>query len=109
VGHDTRWDHSIYVFFHAMIADIMEVCRKSLQRDASSVSRQFDLLYDLLNHVYKDVFARGTTPAAGTQEPDQAGIATLAAFYDRLQEVAVHHIKSRAVPIGAAVKSASAP
>ncbi|TAL03998.1 MAG: hypothetical protein EPO08_02685 [Rhodospirillaceae bacterium] len=107
VAHETRWDNSIYVFFHALIADVMEVCRISRERDKSATSRQFDLLYDILSHVYADVFARGTQAAKNTTEPDPAGIAALAAFYDRFQEVVVHHIKSRAVPLALATKVVS--
>ena len=96
VRHDTRWDSSVYLFFHSLIAYVLELCRKTSRRDASAEARQFDLLFDLLSHIYGGVFARGTDPAPGTTEPDPAGIAALADFYDRFQQVAVHHIKSRA-------------
>jgi hypothetical protein len=99
IGHETRWDNSIYVFFHALIGDVLAVCQKSREQGTSATARQFDVLFDILSHVYGDVFARGTTPAPGSREPDTAAIATLAAFYDRFQEVIVHHIKSCAVPL----------
>jgi hypothetical protein len=99
VGHETRWDNSIYLFFHALVGDVLNVCQKSREQGTSSTARQFDVLCDILGHVYGDVFARGTTPAPGRKDPDEAAVATLAAFYDRFQEVIVHHIKSRAVPL----------
>ncbi len=109
VTHDTRWDDSVYLFFHSLVAYVIELCRKSTRRDQSPQSRQFDLLFDVLSHLYGGVFARGTEPAAGSSAPDAAGIAALSDFYDRFQQVAVHHIKSRATPIciGAPASAAS--
>jgi hypothetical protein len=95
VGHDTQWDNSIYLFFHALIADVMAISQQTRERGATAEARQFDLLYDLMSHIYGDVFTRGTQPLAGAGDPDPAGVASLAAFYDRFQEVIVHHIKSR--------------
>jgi hypothetical protein len=100
VTHDTRWDNSIYLFFHSLIAYVLDMCRKTSGRDQSAEARQFDLLYDVLSHAYQGIFARGTEPAPGAAGPDEAGIAALADFYDRFQQVAVHHIKSRASTIG---------
>ena len=92
IDHQTRWDDTIYVFFHALIAAVMDVSRESLSTESSPQARQFALLFDVISHVYNDIFTRGTgTPAPG-------GIETLAAFYDRFQEVAVHHIKTQAKP-----------
>jgi hypothetical protein len=99
VTHDTRWDDSVYLFFHSLIAYVIELCRKTTRRDETPAARQFDLLFDMLSYFYSGVFARGTEPTAGTLAPDPAGIAVLADFYDRFQEVAVHHIKSRATDI----------
>jgi len=90
VGHETKWDNKIYVFFHAMIGDILALCQATRGRNSTD-GRQFDLLYDLLGHAYRDIFARGTQANA-----TEADIATLASFYDRLQEVVVHHIKANA-------------
>ncbi len=96
VTHETRWDDTVYLFFHSLVAYVVELCRKTTGRAASAEARQFDLLFDVLTHLYGGVFARGTEPAANAQAPDPAGISALADFYDRFQQVAVHHIKSRA-------------
>jgi hypothetical protein len=98
IAHETKWDKSIYVFFHALIAYVMELCRRSRDRGVAPEMRQFELLHDVLSHVYADVFARGTTPAAEGKDPPAAGVEALASFYDRFQEVVVHHIKTRAAP-----------
>lgn len=94
VAHETRWDDTIYFFFHALIASVMEASKASRGRGPAPEARQFDLLLDILGHVYADVFERGTREGAA-----QAGaVEALAAFYDRFQEVAVHHIKANATP-----------
>jgi hypothetical protein len=95
VAHETRWDTTIYVYFHALIAAVLDVCGKTRERDSSAMSRQFDLLLDVISHVYGDVFERGTN-AGADGKTGSPGVEGLAAFYDRFQEVAVHHIKSRA-------------
>ena len=99
VAHDTRWDDNIYLFFHALISYVIELCRTGLGRDISAPARQFDLMFDALSHVYAGVFERGTEKAPGAATPSEAAVAALADFYDRFQQVAVHHIKSRATPI----------
>ncbi len=96
IAHETRWDDTIYVYFHALMTAVLEACEASRGQDTSAYGRQFDLMLDALGHLYKDAFARGTkTGADGNVLPD--AVEGLAAFYDRFQEVAVHHIKSRAV------------
>jgi len=109
VTHDTRWDSSIYLFFHSLIAYVIELCRKTTKRDDSAPARQFDLLFDVLSHLYGGAFARGTEAVADSNQPDPAGIAALADFYDRFQQVAVHHIKTRATPITVSEQHSSAP
>ena len=103
VTHDTRWDNSIYLFFHSLVAYVIELCRKTTKRNDSAEARQFDLLFDVLSHLYGGVFARGTEPVpdktGGNAAPDPIGIAALADFYDRFQQVAVHHIKLHAASI----------
>jgi len=105
VTHDTRWDSSIYLFFHSLVAYVIELCRKTTKRDDSAEARQFDLLFDVLSHLYGGVFARGTEPVQGQDAPDAVGIAALADFYDRFQQVAVHHIKARATSITVAERA----
>ncbi len=100
VAHETRWDDTIYLFFHALISYVIELCRASVGRDISAPARQFDLMFDALSHIYAGVFERGTQPPPGAGAPDQAGVTALADFYDRFQQVAVHHIKHRSMPIG---------
>ena len=106
VDHETQWDNSIYVFFHALIADVFEVCRKHKEQGTSAQARQFDLLYDILSHVYSDVFARGTQ-AGSENASNEAAITALATFYDRLQEVVVHHIKTNVCSLTFPMGSAS--
>jgi hypothetical protein len=99
VAHETRWDNTIYLFFHALISYVIELCRLNTNAAATAQSRQFDLMFDALSYLYAGVFAQGTEPAKGATEPSPAGVTALADFYDRFQQVAVHHIKSRAVPV----------
>ena len=99
VTHETRWDDTVYLFFHALISYVIELCRTNTRKDVSADSRQFDLMFDALSHIYTGVFARGTETPPGASAPTEAGVAALADFYDRFQQVAVHHIKSRATPI----------
>lgn len=97
-AHDTRWDDTIYLFFHALISHVLDLCRASTGKGTAADSRQFDLMFDALTHIYAGVFARGTETPPGATAPPEAAVAALADFYDRFQEVAVHHIKSRALP-----------
>jgi hypothetical protein len=97
VTHAPRWDGSVYLFFHALISYVTDLAARTRGRDTSAAGRQFDLLYDLVSHLYRGTFAKGTEPARGGTDPDPGGVAALADFYDRFQEVIVHHIKSNAV------------
>ena len=96
VGHDTRWNDTIYLCFHALISYVIELCRANTQKKTTPEARQFDLLFDAFSYLYTGVFKRGTAPAPGASEPPAGGVTALADFYDRFQQVAVHHIKSRA-------------
>jgi hypothetical protein len=91
VAHGTRWDGSVYIFFHALVSDLLTLSEKLKPRNPSPA---FHLAIDLLGHVYRDMFERGTTAARENQSTE-----ALAAFYDRVQEVIVHHIKVAAVPV----------
>lgn len=97
--HETRWDDTIYLFFHALITYVIELARRTRGQNPAAAGRQFDLFFDFISHLYSGVFARGTTSPDGAATPDAAGIAMLADFYDRFQEVAVHHIKTQAAPV----------
>jgi len=99
VNHETRWDDTVYLFFHALITYVMEMARATRGQNPKAEGRQFDLLFDFVQHLYAAVFKRGTEPADGTQAPDATGIAMLADFYDRFQQVVVHHIKTQAAPV----------
>ena len=99
VQHETRWDDTIYLFFHALINYVMELARTTREQNSAATGRQFDLFFDFVSHHYSAVFARGTEPASGAKAPDAAGIAMLADFYDHFQQVAVHHIKAQAAPV----------
>lgn len=99
VAHDTRWDDTVYFFFHALIAAVMDISRRTRGTRDSAEGRQFDLLFDVISHLYNGVFTRGTEPVSGGSAPDAAGVTMLADFYDRFQEVAVSHIKAHAAPI----------
>ncbi len=107
VTQETLWDDTIYLFFHALISYVVELCRRGRGRDESPQARQFDLLFDLISHLYTGAFARGTEPKKGASEPDAVGVAELADFYDRFQQVIVHHIKSNTKAI--TVPEAAAP
>ncbi|MGE3474615.1 MAG: hypothetical protein AB7H70_02280 [Rhodospirillaceae bacterium] len=98
VSHETRWDDTVYLFFHALITYVMELGRQTRGQNPKAEGRQFDLLFDFVQHFYGAVFKRGTEAGAnGTV--DAAGVAMLADFYDRFQQVAVHHIKTQAAPV----------
>jgi hypothetical protein len=107
VNHETRWDDTIYLFFHALISYVIELCRRGRGRDQSPQARQFDLLFDLISHLYAGAFGRGTDPMEATNASDPAGVTALADFYDRFQQVIVHHIKSQAGAV--TVPEAAAP
>lgn len=98
VSHETRWHDTVYLFFHALITYVMELARTTRGQNPKAEGRQFDFLFDFVQHFYGAVFKRGTEADAGGA-PDAAGVAMLADFYDRFQQVAVHHIKAQAAPV----------
>ncbi len=97
VSHDTRWDDTIYLFFHALIAYALEQGRKNADQD-DAAGRQLAFFLDVVSHTYGHIFENGTAGTDGEQ-PDEMGVAALADFYDRFQETAVHTIKSNAQTI----------
>ncbi len=91
VDHPTRWDKSVYVFFHALVSDMMKV----LDHERSTMpTPALEIVSDILQHSYNDIFQRATS-----SQGNEASMETLASFYDRIQEVIVHHIKSKAQPV----------
>jgi hypothetical protein len=91
VQHATRWDQSIYLFFHALMSDALKV---SGSQNQTARSPAFEIAIDMLQHSYSDIFQRATQANA-----DSASMDSLAHFYDRIQEVVVHHIKAKAQPL----------
>lgn len=91
VSHTTQWDQSVYLFFHALISDVLKVSRVEHQKHKTTA---FEIALDMLQHTYDDTFARATQPGAAATSID-----SLASFYDRLQEVIVHHIKAKSCPV----------
>ncbi len=91
-AHETRWDDTVYLFFHALITYVLELGRATRGQNPRAEGRQFDFMFDFLQHLYGAVFKRGTGG-------DAEGVAMLADFYDRFQEVAVGHIKAQAAPV----------
>jgi hypothetical protein len=99
VNHETRWDETIYLFFHALIAYVLEQSKNNAgPRNSGSgtpANRQLAFLLNFVSHHYGFVLDNGTAGQDGAP-PDEAAIAALADFYDRFQEAAVHTIKSNA-------------
>lgn len=91
VHHTTRWDQSIYLFFHALMSDVLNVCGA---QKSKAQTPALEIAMDMLQHSYQDIFQRATQANA-----DSAAIDNLASFYDRIQEVVVHHIKAKALPL----------
>ncbi|MCB2109100.1 MAG: hypothetical protein KDE14_15425 [Rhodobacteraceae bacterium] len=94
VTHETRWDDTVYLFFHALITDMIAGCRAAPNTPGNAAS---EIMIDTFAHVYRDLFAQGT--GAGQNEVDPVRAQALADVYDRVQEVVVHHIKARAAPL----------
>ena len=97
VTHETRWDDTIYLFFHALIAYAFEQS-KSDNEKANPTSRRLSFFLNVISHHYGFVLDNGTA-GDGSTAPDDTALAALADFYDRFQETAVHTIKSSATTI----------
>ncbi len=91
VHHETRWDQSIYLFFHALMSDVLKV---TAAQKLKSTTPALEIMIDMMQHSYEDIFKRATQTGA-----DTASIDSLASYYDRIQEVVVHHIKAKAQPL----------
>lgn len=97
VHHETRWDDTIYLFFHALIAYALEQSRSNAESDAPH-RRQLAFFLNVITHHYGSIFENGTGGRDGAA-PDGEALAALADFYDRFQETAVHTIKANAATI----------
>ena len=94
ISHETRWNDTIYLFFHALITYALEQS-KSGSESSGINGRQLGFFRDLVSHVYSHVFENGTASENGNT-PNDSDVAALANFFDRFQEAAVHTIKSNA-------------
>lgn len=97
VQHETRWDDTIYLFFHALIAYALEQCRSDAESNEPH-RRQLAFFVNVVTHHYGSIFENGTGGRDGAA-PDGEALAALADFYDRFQETAVHTIKANAATI----------
>jgi hypothetical protein len=99
VNHETRWDETIYLFFHALIAYVLEQSKNNTGQgnggNTTPANRQLAFLLNFISHHYGFILDNGTSGKEGAP-PDETAIAALADFYDRFQEAAVHTIKSNA-------------
>lgn len=95
VSHDTRWDDTIYLFFHALIAYALEQS-KTNETSSNPKDRQLSFFLNVLSHHYGFILDNGTS---GNGDDDGNALAALSDFYDRFQEAAVHTIKSQAETI----------
>ncbi|NKB43418.1 MAG: hypothetical protein GKS03_03980 [Alphaproteobacteria bacterium] len=97
VTHETRWDDTIYLFFHALIAYAIEQS-KTDDDGTDPASRRLAFFLNVISHHYGFVLDNGTAES-NSQAPDDNALGALADFYDRFQETAVHTIKSNATTI----------
>jgi hypothetical protein len=95
--HETRWDDTIYLFFHALIGYALE--QSQPEGVTGSVSdRRLAFFLNTIAHHYGQVLEHGTNGRNG-EPPSDSDRAALADFYDHFQEAAVHTIKSNAETI----------
>lgn len=97
VHHETRWDDTIYLFFHSLIAYALKQSKQSAAGDDAK-TRKLSFFLNVVAHHYGSIFENGTS-GDGSESQDGATIATLADFYDHFQETAVHTIKANATSI----------
>ena len=95
--HATRWDDSVYLFFHALIAYALEQSQPDTE-SASVADRRLAFFLGVIAHHYGQVLEHGTSGRQG-DAPSESDRAALADFYDHFQEAAVHTIKSNAESI----------
>lgn len=94
--HETRWDDTIYLFFHALVAYALEQSKVSDQTTDPTL-RRLSFFLNAVSHHYGFVLNSGTADQSATL--DDGALTALADFYDRFQETAVHTIKSNAETI----------
>lgn len=97
VQHETRWDDTIYLFFHALIAYAIEQSKNITEKDGPQ-DRRLAFFLNVVAHHYGSIFENGTSGRDGAA-PDGDALAALADFYDHFQETAVHTIKANAITI----------
>ncbi|MFL2770270.1 MAG: hypothetical protein ACJZ9F_04600 [Rhodospirillaceae bacterium] len=94
VAHETQWNDTIYLFFHALIAYTLEQSRNGVEGNTAE-QRQLLFMLDVFSHIYGHIFESGTANQEGVA-PDPASTAALAELYDLFQEAAIHTVKSNA-------------
>lgn len=97
VHHETRWDDTVYLFFHSLIAYALEQS-KNTATDDNPAGRQLSFFLNVVAHHYGSIFENGTSGREAT-EADGNAIAAMADFYDHFQQTAVHTIKANAQTI----------
>ena len=65
VHHETRWDKSIYLFFHALMSDALKV---SAAQKLKATTPALEIMLDMMQHSYEDMFKRATQAGAGGYE-----------------------------------------
>jgi len=97
VHHETRWNDTIYLFFHSLIAYALEQSKQASSGDDAQ-TRKLSFFLNVVAHHYGSIFETGTG-GSDSETMDGASVATLADFYDHFQETVVHTIKANATTI----------
>jgi len=95
--HDARWDDTVYLFFHALIAYALEQSQPGAEMDSIS-DRRLSFFLGVIAHHYGQILEHGTNGRGGNAPAAEDRMA-LADLYDHFQEAAVHTIKSSAQTI----------